>query len=328
MFLSIIIPTIGREKLHRAAASALGQAAAGFDFEVIVVNDSGAPLPPAAWQDDPRLTLTATPQVERSAARNAGARLARGAYLLFLDDDDYLLPGACGHFFAAAQTSRAGFIYGRARLVDRQGNFLVELQHEQIDLVREDWQPLASFRGAMTGNCMAQLMAGEFIPIMACIYRAADFAKTGGFHEAISCAEDVDLARHMALYADAASLPEVVVCAELGSEGSTTDKSSGTAQSHLARERILDKPETFGRLGHSARKGAYWHGRVLRTYASSALWNLRRGDWGRAARRGGQVAASLCRAGGRAFTRLYWLAVRRQYINAEYMRGYLRAGWK
>jgi len=53
------------------------------DFEVIIVNDSGQPLPEADWQKSKRVRIINTNRRERSVARNAGAAIARGRYLHF-----------------------------------------------------------------------------------------------------------------------------------------------------------------------------------------------------------------------------------------------------
>jgi len=45
MFCSTIIPTIGRATLARAVQSVLEQDFTAADYEVIIVNDSGKPLP-------------------------------------------------------------------------------------------------------------------------------------------------------------------------------------------------------------------------------------------------------------------------------------------
>jgi hypothetical protein len=90
--LSIVIPTRDRPELLRAALrSALAQE--GADVEVLVVDDGSQP--PVALDDDPRLrVLRLEPSQGGSAARNLGAREARAARVLWLDDDDELLPHA------------------------------------------------------------------------------------------------------------------------------------------------------------------------------------------------------------------------------------------
>src|SRR3990170_3689793 len=126
MFSSTIIATIGRATLARAVESCLSQQISPAEVEVIVVNDSGRPLPPANWQRSERVTILHTNRRERCVARNTGAGIARGTYLHFLDDDDWMLPGALEELWAVAQAGSAAWIYGTARLVDRDGKLLTE----------------------------------------------------------------------------------------------------------------------------------------------------------------------------------------------------------
>jgi len=148
MFVSTVIPTIGRTALDRAVESVLQQQVSG-EFEVIVVNDSGCPLPSGDWQGSPRVRIVSTSRRERSVARNTGAALARGQYLHFLDDDDWLLPGAFRALKGLAENSEARWLYGGSQLVDRRGNKVIELHH------------------SMAGNIALQVMAGEWIPLHA-----------------------------------------------------------------------------------------------------------------------------------------------------------------
>src|SRR5262245_17611149 len=99
MFSSTIIPTVGRHTLARAVNSVLSQNFDKDDFEVIVVNDSGQSLRQQDWQSSNRVKVINTNRRERSVARNAGASIARGKYLHFLDDDDWLFPDALCHFW-------------------------------------------------------------------------------------------------------------------------------------------------------------------------------------------------------------------------------------
>src|SRR5262245_56984002 len=88
--LTIIITTRDRPHLLRLAVkSALEQTVE--DLEVIVVDDGSAE--PVNLPEQPRLSLIRLP-VSRgpSAARNVGARAARGQWIAHLDDDDQLLP--------------------------------------------------------------------------------------------------------------------------------------------------------------------------------------------------------------------------------------------
>src|SRR5688500_14656882 len=103
MFASTIIPTIGRSKLSRAVTSVLNQSFTDDDFEIIVVNDSGHPLPQASWQQSARVRVLNTQRRERSVARNTGAAVAHGKYLHFLDDDDWLCSDAVQKWWELAR---------------------------------------------------------------------------------------------------------------------------------------------------------------------------------------------------------------------------------
>ena len=73
MFSSTIIPTINRSTLSRAVQSVLDQQFTQDEFEVIVVNDSGNPLPDMPWMHSLRVRVIETNRRERSVARNTGA---------------------------------------------------------------------------------------------------------------------------------------------------------------------------------------------------------------------------------------------------------------
>ncbi|MGB3493023.1 MAG: glycosyltransferase family 2 protein [Elainellaceae cyanobacterium] len=88
--LSIIIPTLNRPQfLPVAVQSALAQTIE--DFEVVVVDDGSSE--PVVLPEHPRLRLVRLPENRgTAAARNVGAREARGKWMTYLDDDDQLLP--------------------------------------------------------------------------------------------------------------------------------------------------------------------------------------------------------------------------------------------
>lgn len=88
--LSIIIPTHNRPHLLIAAVqSALNQTYA--DLEVVVVDD--ASTEPVQLPENPRLrVIRLEKSVGGAGARNVGTREARGRWVTYLDDDDYLLP--------------------------------------------------------------------------------------------------------------------------------------------------------------------------------------------------------------------------------------------
>ena len=90
---SVVIPTYNRAAfVSRAVMSVLEQNLSG--FEVIVVDDGSTDdtAEVIGRIDDPRVIYLQKGNEERAAARNAGARIARGRYVTFLDSDDQVYP--------------------------------------------------------------------------------------------------------------------------------------------------------------------------------------------------------------------------------------------
>ena len=90
-FCSVIVPAYGRPQLLSHCLAALAAQQYPKDrFEVIVVDD-GSPQPLATIVADFQSSMTVVyhqqPNLGPSAARNTGARVAQGQYLVFTDDD-------------------------------------------------------------------------------------------------------------------------------------------------------------------------------------------------------------------------------------------------
>jgi glycosyltransferase involved in cell wall biosynthesis len=171
-FSSTIIPTLGRSSLKKCVESVLSQTLSEDNYEVIVVNDSGDRLVDEEWHYSERVQIINTHKRERSIARNTGAAIAKGKYLHFLDDDDWIAPDALYNFFELSKSNNAAWLYGITQLVDRQQKPLIQLRH------------------GMNGNCFIQVMAGEWIPLQSSLIDAETFFKVGGFNQSISGPED------------------------------------------------------------------------------------------------------------------------------------------
>ncbi|MDX6596824.1 MAG: hypothetical protein QOE87_711, partial [Gaiellales bacterium] len=95
--LSVVMPTHDRAELLRDALESLvGQSVARDRFEVVVVDDGstdGTAEACAEFAERLALRYVPIPSSGIAMAKNAGIRAARGAILLFLDDDDVADPG-------------------------------------------------------------------------------------------------------------------------------------------------------------------------------------------------------------------------------------------
>ena len=307
MFCSTIIPTVGRQTLARAVYSVLNQVIEGEDFEVIVVNDSGKPLPVENWQSSPRVKIITTNCRERSVARNTGAAIARGKYLHFLDDDDWLFPNTLNHLWELSRKSEAAWLYGSSQLVERDGTELIQLHHR------------------IMGNCSLQAMAGEWIPLQSSMIDAVIFHQLGGFSPLIIGPEDIDLFRRVCLHDNIAETPNLIASIERGDMGSTTDYSQHPEMSRRARDRILDDESAFLRMKEGA-DSPYWLGRLLRIYFTSAIWNLQHGRIFNAGSRLAHGLFVILVSNFRIFTTDFWEAFLKSYQSPTFERGIRLSG--
>ena len=303
MFCSTIIPTIGRPSLSRAVCSVLDQEFSHDDFEVIVVNDSGRSLPHMDWQNSPRVQIIDTNQHERSVARNTGAGIARGVYLHFLDDDDWMAPNALQSLWELSQTSHAAWLYGSSQLVNREDKPIIQLHHQ------------------LSGNCFIQVMAGEWIPLQASLIASRTFFESGGFNPRLSGPEDIDLLRRIALKSDISEIPTIVAYVVRSKQGTTTDYGSHPEKSRWAREQILDESGVFSRMLASANSD-YWRGRMLRIYFTSTIWNLQHKRLAIAASRFASGLAVIVLSHFRIFSVKFWNAFLKPYQSPTFARGF------
>jgi glycosyltransferase involved in cell wall biosynthesis len=300
--ISTIIPTIGRATLSHAVQSVIDQQPSSVEFEIIVVNDSGQPLPKMSWMDAPNLQIIDTNHRERSVARNAGAAIARGKYLHFLDDDDRLLPNAFDHFWKLIRQSEAAMYYGGYRFVDSNGKTLRECYPDEA------------------GNCFIRFMSGEWQPLQASLFDTHIFHLIGGFrdlHSLLGGDEDVDLTRRISVKYDIAGVRELVAVIRIARNESTTNYSNLQEQSRQSREMILSMPGVFERLRDSARKryesSDYWHGRMVWIYLSSVAWNIQKRNLFIAFSRLAYSGYALVRSFKHWFSPKFWRGATRQH---------------
>lgn len=176
---SVVIPAKNASAyIGETIASALAQGDVG---EVIVVDDGSTDDTIAIVRAvrDPRLRMMSNDSAGVSAARNLGAHHASGDWLLFLDADDRLRPGAVTALLAAARGApRAVLVYGDYNTIDSEGR-----QIGRRDLLKGRSKP--------SGDVLTRLAAGNFIVNGGiAIARAEAFHAVGGFDVSLRYCED------------------------------------------------------------------------------------------------------------------------------------------
>lgn len=168
--ISIIITTYNREQLlPKAIESALAQDHA--NIEVIVVDDgSASPGTKAICQNFPVKYIY---QENRGpgSARNAGIQAARGHYIQFLDDDDWLVPQSVSNKYQfLVSHPEFHLVYSDLYLADESGATLGRYYN-------------GSRRPMPTGDIYAAILRRNVIPIHCVLWQRNVLEMIGGFPE-------------------------------------------------------------------------------------------------------------------------------------------------
>jgi glycosyltransferase involved in cell wall biosynthesis len=118
---TVVIPCYRQEAyLGEAIESVQGQA--GPPVEIIVVDDGSPGDVRSVVERYPGVRLLEQANGGAAAARNHGLRESRGSYLLFLDADDRLVPGALQATLAFLKANKnCAFVWGWVELINREG---------------------------------------------------------------------------------------------------------------------------------------------------------------------------------------------------------------
>jgi len=178
MHLSIIIPAFNEERLietclRSIATSLAANYKSGFGSEVIVVdNNSTDKTADLARQAGARVVFEPINQIGR--ARNAGAAVATGEWLLFVDADSILNPGLLSEILQLIEEGRC---VGCGSTIHMEG--LPWWAHWGLKL----WTVTSvTFRWA----------AGALL-----VCRSDAFREVGGFNEALYAADEITLSRQL-----------------------------------------------------------------------------------------------------------------------------------
>jgi hypothetical protein len=183
--ISIVIPTKNRrDRLLEAVRSAIEVVPR--PFEVIVVDGGSTDGSIERLKElEGRITLLRRDLPNAAATRNAGAAVAHGDYLGFLDSDDLILPGKIGCLGPALdRDTTLGLVHGRVMVVDARGEPKPNVTSalERVFALGE--------RVGTTYDGLA--LVGQMLT-SATLMRRQAFENIGGYDESLDTYEDLDL---------------------------------------------------------------------------------------------------------------------------------------
>lgn len=243
---SVIIPTYNRAVLvQQAIASVLAQTYT--DFECIVVDDGSLDDTKAALQPliaGARTYYAHQPNAGLSAARNHGLRLARGAYISFLDDDDLYEPQKLARqveYMKAHPDAMLVHCWFR-KFSDK---------NPDLGLRKTDWfqgwiypQMLSYWRMLMATPCL--------------MFRRELFDEVGVFDESLRYAEDFDMWRRIARKYPFHLVPESLVRIRQQAVSMSSHKAGSAAHFRAVLEKAFaEDPQLSPRLRTHALAAMY-----------------------------------------------------------------------
>jgi glycosyltransferase involved in cell wall biosynthesis len=183
--ISVVIPCFNAERwVGEAIGSCLAQTRQ--PDEIIVVDDGstdGSEDAIARFGD--RVCYVHQANAGGCRARNAGFALSSGAFIQFLDADDFLLPGKLEHQAAVMAETGAAAVYGDWQHQFHEPDGRVWLQEPKISGTPPD--------------ILEALIADWWVPPVAVLYRREIVEAVGGWDESLPAAQDRDFFLRVAM---------------------------------------------------------------------------------------------------------------------------------
>jgi glycosyltransferase involved in cell wall biosynthesis len=165
-------------------------------YEIIVVNDGSSDDTVHVVEAYEDVLLINQPNQGVSKARNNGLKKSSGEYVIFLDADDCLLPGALALLVNFLETNPAfGYVSGHVEIIDGDGKITDRPPCEKPQ-----------------GNHYKQLLLGNYIYSPgAVMYRASVFTTEPAFDFSSERAEDFELNLRIARKLPVGSIENIVL---------------------------------------------------------------------------------------------------------------------
>lgn len=214
---SIVMTTYNRRELLRFALDSV-KAQTLQDFEVILVNDHGEGVESLLEQYPYCITyLRQGRNAGPAAARNAAHGLARGQYLVYLDDDDIFLPDHLQALADALQEHPGEVVYSDALFIaERVENGVRHIVNQ------EQRYP----HGAYSRE---RLLVDNYIPINTFAWPRSAALEVGGFDETLSGLEDWDFLMRLAARLPFHHLQQETVQVRMRADDSSAERRSQQA---------------------------------------------------------------------------------------------------
>ncbi|HSW15788.1 MAG TPA: glycosyltransferase [Ramlibacter sp.] len=228
---SVLVRSIDRAQLREALDSVARQTYPRIEVVVVAAHPGHAPLPAAVGSHALRL-LDADRTRPRSVAANAALDAARGEFLLFLDDDDWLMPDHIARLVEAVRTRPDALAaYAGVGLVDAEGKPLGQVFDLPFDAVR--------------------LLSGNLVPIHAVLFSARLRDLGCRFDEALDRYEDWDFWIQVARHTVPIHVPGISALYRIhDSSGVHADAGAASASSQRIQAKWLTQctPQQLGDL--------------------------------------------------------------------------------
>lgn len=206
MSVSVVIPCYNQGRFLAEAIASAG-AQQGLVSEIVVVDDGSTDETSAVATRDGSVRYVRQERRGLSEARNSGWRASSGDYVVFLDADDRLLPGAAA---TGLETFRrwpqAAFVFGHYELIDERGAILPTWRELRVaddrtfttgdfELVLPNGQRAGrSPQPHRVSDHYTAMLRRNYISMHAAVvYRRAVLEETGGFDPRLSALEDYEL---------------------------------------------------------------------------------------------------------------------------------------
>lgn len=197
---SVVMTTYKRPLLLQGAMSSVLEQSCQ-DFEILLVNDGG-PLVETCldwFGRDARITYIRQPNRGPAAARNAALKLARGRYIVYLDDDDLMRVNHLETLRDQLLVTPDAVVYTTAEYVEEAVDGGLRAERRRFNpYVHDDYDKL-------------RLQVCNYIPINTFCHPRSLLDRVGLFDESLPALEDWDLLVRLSRVADFVHVQRVTV---------------------------------------------------------------------------------------------------------------------